>query len=132
MAGLFKKEVVIKPNSSSTLAQAKTSTKNWLDNNFQNATTNKDANNNYIDYFFADIFDSRTGNIIRLFSSACESYYGMTKNADGFIEFELLNLSKLAKTSDIQTVDLTQINGTLANHEERLVALEDNGDGMVI
>jgi len=67
MAGLYKKEVVIRPTSTVTVQAAIDWTKDWLNNTFQDTDSNKNEDGSYIDYFFGDVFDARTGNIIRVF-----------------------------------------------------------------
>lgn len=96
MAGaLYKKEVVIRPSSTISVQGGKNWTKNWL-NGFQNNASNEDQYGNYIDYFFGDLFDSRTGNIYRIFSDACTSKYSLTT-----LEFDIVDLSKLIPKTDI-------------------------------
>jgi hypothetical protein len=135
MGGLYKKEVVVRPTSTMSVQGAKDWTKNWL-SSFQDATTNKDANGVYIDYFFADIFFAGTGNIYRVFSEPCKTKYEMS-----VVDFEILDVSKFAtKTAltatntsvssntvaiaNIAPTDLTAINTTLGEHTDRIVALE--------
>jgi len=70
MAGaLWKKEVVIRQNSTIGIAAAQNWTKNWLAS-FQDDPSNIDGNGDYIDHFFGDLFDARTGNLYRIFSDA--------------------------------------------------------------
>ena len=89
MAGaLWKKEVVIRPTSTISVSAAQNWTKNWLAS-FQDDTNNKDKKGNYIDYFFADLFDARTGNLYRIFSDAAGKYYDMTQTV-----FDILVTSK--------------------------------------
>ncbi len=114
MAGLYKKEVVIRPTSTITVQGAKDWTKNWLNNTFQEASSNKNSDGTYKDYFFGDIFDSRTGNIYRVFSDACADKYDLTT-----LEFEILDTSKFAKEEELNVVE-----ETLVEHTDRIVALE--------
>jgi len=113
MAGLYKKEVVVRPTSTITVQGAKDFAKNWLNDHFQNADDNKDSNDNYIDYFFADVFDARDGNIYRVFSDACASKYEMT-------ELEFVILDKVEIDNSISTIKTTV---TEAN--EKLDAIEE-------
>ncbi len=113
MAGLYKKEVVIRPTSTITVQGAKDWTKDWLRDTFQDASENKDSNDNYIDYFFADIFDARTGNIYRVFSDACTDKYEMT-----VLEFEILN--KVEIDTKLETIETTVIQAN-----EQLNAIEE-------
>jgi len=79
MAGaLWKKEVVIRQTSTISITGAKDWTKNWL-SSFQNKPENIDASGGYIDYFFADLFDARTGNLYRIFSDAAGAKYSMSE-----------------------------------------------------
>lgn len=143
MGGLYKKEVLVKPTSTATTDGAIEFTKNWLNNTFQNKEDNLDENGNYKDYFFADVFDSRNGNILRVFSDACEAYYGMTE-----LVFEVLNTSKFATATaleetntlitvnaeaigNIEPTDITEIENTLVEHTDRIVALENTQDDEV-
>jgi len=114
MAGLYKKEVVIRPTSTITVQGAKDWTKNWLNNTFQEEDSNKNSDGTYKDYFFGDIFDSRTGNIYRVFSDACADKYDLTT-----LEFEILDTSKFAKEEELNVVE-----ETLVEHTDRIVALE--------
>jgi len=114
MAGLYKKEVVIRPTSTITVQGAKDWTKNWLNNTFQEADSNKNSDGTYTDYFFGDIFDSRTGNIYRVFSDACADEYALTT-----LEFEILDTSKFAKEEELSVIE-----ETLVEHTDRIVALE--------
>ena len=81
--GLYKKEVLIRPASTTTMDAAITQIKNWLNGTFQEKAANITASGSYVDYFFADIFDARTGQIIRVFSDATNTKYSMT---DAFFE----------------------------------------------
>lgn len=118
MAGLYKKEVVIRPTSTVTVQAAIDWTKDWLNNTFQDTDSNKNEDGSYIDYFFGDVFDARTGNIIRVFSDACSSKYDMTT-----LVFEVLDTSKFTKNEDFtSTVDVLIKNDKSV--EDRISALE--------
>lgn len=148
MGGLFKKEILVKPTSTATQDQAIAATRNFV-NGFQNAASNKDVNGNFIDYFFGDCYDSRNGNIYRVFSDACSGYYAMP-NTDGLVKYDILDNAKLAlKTEipslnglasetyvtdaigniDIPEVDMTAVNNTLGDHTNRIEALESSTSG---
>lgn len=129
MGALYKKEVVIRPTSTMTVQGAIDWTQNWLMTAFQDKAENKDANGNYIDYFFADIFDSRTGNIYRVFSNPCTTAYSLTT-----LNFEILDKSKFATTLELASVSenvsnngvlIAQNTTTLGEHDSRLDALEN-------
>lgn len=95
MAGaLWKKEVVIRPSSTISVQGGKDWTKNWLDS-FQNDPSNLNPDGTYIDYFFGDMFDSRTSNLYRIFSSACQSKYSLT-----VLEFNLLIMSRFVLATE--------------------------------
>jgi len=98
MAGaLWKKEVVIRQNSSIGIVAAQNWTKNWLAS-FQDEPDNIDGNGEYIDHFFGDLFDARTGNLYRIFSDAAGIKYSMTD-----VIFDVLITSKFVpwvKVSD--------------------------------
>ena len=146
MPGLYKKEVLIREVSTISVQAAKDWTINWITNEFQEAESNKstqyDEDGNpiyvdsygYIDYFFADIFDSRDGNIYRVYSESCRPKYSMTN-----IEYSILDNAILAKKAEIpkiindeitlngDTVELTHLpyEGVLIGDEARIV-IADN------
>ncbi len=96
MAGaLWKKEVVIRQNSTISVSAAQDWTKNWLAS-FQDDPDNIDGNGEYIDYFFGDLFDSRTGNLYRIFSEAAGVKYNMPN-----VVFDVLITSKFVAWTDV-------------------------------
>jgi hypothetical protein len=109
MAGaLWKKEVVIRQNSTVTVAGGQNWTKNWL-NSFQDDSSNIDQNGEYIDFFFADLFDSRTGNLYRIFTDAAGTRFNMTDTV-----FDILDTSKYVAVEDVSdnpnlTVDQSKL-----------------------
>lgn len=149
MGGLYKKEILVKPTSTATKEQAIAATRTFV-NSFQNAAANKDGNGNFIDYFFGDCYDSRNGNIYRVFSDACSGYYAMP-NTDGLVKYDIIDNDVLALKSEIPSVDglasttyvddaiagidtggsvdLTEVNNTLSDHTNRIVALESSTSG---
>jgi hypothetical protein len=114
MAGLYKKEVLIRPVSTITVQGAKDFAKNWLKDTFQDVDSNKDADGNYIDFFFADIFDARNGNIYRVYSEACDEKYSM----GGALEFEILNNVQINQSIDA-------VNSAVEETNENLTAIEN-------
>lgn len=84
---LKKKEVIIRPSSSATKEAALNSSLTWL-NGQQNHSSNKNGSG-YIDHFFCDVFDSRTNDLYRIFSDACEVEYGLEK-VNGMILFHII------------------------------------------
>jgi len=96
MAGLYKKEVLIREVSTVSVPAAMTWTINWITNTFQNKASNIDGNGDYIDFYFADIFDSRDGNIYRVYTEACKPQYSMTN-----IEYTILDNSLLAQKAEL-------------------------------
>jgi len=122
MGGLYKKEVIIRPTSNVTIQGAIDFTKGWLNDTFQNKADNKDANGDYIDYFFGDIFDARSGNIYRVFSNACADKYNMTD-----LVFDVLITSKFATTKAVKET-VTAVENTLVKYKDRIVALEKQDD----
>ena len=67
MAALKKLDVMIRQNSTISQDDAIKWTKNWL--NFrQEDSSNKDDNGNYINDYFADLFDSRDNSSWKIFS----------------------------------------------------------------
>lgn len=145
MAGLYKKEVLIREVSSISVQGAKTWTINWITNTFQEATRNTTIQYDeagdpiypdqygYIDYYFADVFDSRDGNIYRVFSTACAAKYDMTN-----LEYAILDNSKIALKVELpkivnetltisgNTAQLTHapLDGTIIGDEVRVVVQE--------
>ena len=139
---LYKKEVLIKPTSVSTHDEAVATTRAFV-NSFQNMPTNKDGSGAYIDFFFADLFDSRNGNLYRVFSDACTTQYAMP-NIGGLIKYTILDNTLLALKTEVPSVaglatisyvdtavasgvgsaDLTAINAAISNHETRIGTLE--------
>ena len=115
MSGLYKKEVLVRPTSTITVQGAKDFTKDWLNDTFQNKASNKDEDGNYIDYYFGDVFDARTGNIYRIFSDACADKYDMT-----VLNFDILITSEFAKETE-----LTAINQEVESNIDRIVSLEN-------
>ena len=67
MSALKKLDVMIRANSTISQDDAVQWTKNWL-NNRQEADTNKDEDGNYLEDFFADLFDSRDNSLWKVFS----------------------------------------------------------------
>jgi len=100
---LYRKDVLVRPNSTISEADAINWTRNWL-NNFQNADENKDEDGKYKNYFFADIFFAKNKKIIRVFSDACKDAYNMQADENGLIEFTLLDVQQI--NNKIQTLDV--------------------------
>jgi hypothetical protein len=115
---LYIKQVLIRQNSSITFEGAKAWTIDWITRVFQNKDENKDENGNFIDYFAADVFDSRTGDIARVFTDAAKSYYHMSTQ-----EFLLLSPRNYVKIDEI-VPDINSID--LSNPAERKAAIEDS------
>jgi len=122
---LWKKEVLVRPNSSATFDQAMEWTRNWLKNTFQDKPENKDENGNYKDYFFADVFFApghpNGGQLWRIFSDACKDKYGLTPAASGRIEFKILDQPSLED-------EIAQMEVVVDSHEERITALENSSN----
>jgi len=111
MAGLYKKEVLIRPVSTITVQGAKDFATNWMRDTFQEVDSNKDADGNYIDYFFADVFDARTGNIYRVFTEACKDKYSMDT-----LEFDVLDKVKI-------NASIAEIDETVERANEQIEAM---------
>lgn len=92
---LWKKEVLVRPNSPLDFDGAMDWARNWLNNTFQEADENKDENGNHKDYFFADVFFApghpNGGQLWRIYADACAQKYGMQPASSGRIEFNILN-----------------------------------------
>lgn len=135
---LYKKEIVVRPNSTATEAQAIAATRDFV-NSFQNASGNANGSGGFIDFFFGDCFDSRNGNIYRIFSDACAGEYSMP-HENGLIKYDVLNNATNATKEYVTdaidaidlgaggTTDLTAINDTLTDHETRIEVLETAED----
>jgi len=118
---LYKKEVLVRPNSPADFKAAMNWTRDWLQNTFQDDPNNKDENGNYKDYFFADVFfayghKTNSGQIWRIYTDPCKDKYGLTPAASGRIEF-LIN-------------DKEGIDKVLDEHDARITALENSDDGV--
>jgi len=98
MASLYKKNVLIRGNSTITLGAAITWTKNWV-NTFQERDENKDENGNYIAYYYADLFDSRVKKLLYVFSDAAVNYYSMDAQW-----FTVIDMSQVVKTDMVTGV----------------------------
>jgi len=110
MAGaLWKKEVVIRQNSTIGIVAAQNWTKNWLAS-FQDNPVNIDENGDYIDHFFGDLFDARTGNLYRIFSDAAGVKYSMPN-----VIFDVLITSKFVPWDSVSD------NPDLATDEDFLI-----------
>lgn len=116
---LYKKEVLVRSNSSAYFEAAMNFSLNWLMNTFQDKPENKDENGNYIDYFFADVFfapghATNSGQTWRIYSTPCGQKYNMTPAATGRIEFKIGDLEGLQNRID--------------DHESRIEALENSSN----
>ena len=128
---LYKKDVLVRPNSTEDFEAAMNFSINWLMNTFQDKPENKDADGNYIDYFFADVFfapghATNSGQTWRIYSTPCEQKYSMIPAATGRIEFMTTNLEGLQAQIDQHTQSLTEVSNELGNHESRIDALENS------
>jgi len=123
---LYKKEILVRPNSTEDFAEAMDFAQNWLDNTFQNIPANKDANGNFIDYFFADVYfaegHANGGQLWRIYTGACKDQYGLQPAPSGRIEFLIM--------------DKVSINNAIvaehdknAEQDDRITALENNTNG---
>ncbi|WP_456432664.1 hypothetical protein [Nitratifractor sp.] len=123
---LYKKEVLVRPNSTADFEAAMSFAQNWLMNTFQDKATNKDENGNYIDYFFADVFfapgHALGGQTWRIFTPPCADKYSMTPDPNtGRIEF------KIADLAGLQSQIAANAN-EISDHESRIQALENSSD----
>ncbi len=118
---LYKKDILVRPNSTANFETAMLASLNWLNTTFQDKPENKDANGNYIDYFFADVFFSyghstNSGQLWRIYTPACQSMYGLTPAATGRIEMKM--------------IDSPSIESMLQNHDDRITSLELGSDSV--
>lgn len=137
--GLYKKEVLVRPNSTADFETAMNFAQNWMMSNFQDDPENKDADGNYIDYFFADVFFAPGhplgGQTWRIFTPPCADKYSMDPVATGRIEYKVTDLltveERLAAAEAAGTAQdrrLGEIVAELDEHEDRIVALENSGN----
>jgi len=131
---LFKKEVLVRPNSSANFTQAMEFSINWLTDTFQEKADNKDEDNNYIDYFFADVFfanghATNSGQLWRIYSTPCGSKYTMTPAETGRLEFMINDLvgtqTAIQENSNNLATLTTEVSNELEDHDERITALEN-------
>lgn len=99
---LLKKEIIIKTTSIMTLSQIKVACRGIV-NSFQTAITNKKPEGTFIDYFFADIYDARDGNLYRIFSDSCESTYSLIKT-DGYLFYTLIDKANSGAVTPPETL----------------------------
>ena len=99
---LLKKEIIIKTTSVMTLSQIKVACRGIV-NSFQTANTNKKPEGTFIDYFFADIYDARDGNLYRIFSDSCESTYALIKT-DGYLFYTLIDKANSGPVTPPETL----------------------------
>lgn len=140
---LYKREILVRHNSSYDFDGAMNWSLNWL-NGLQDRDDNKDTEGNYIDYYFADVFfapgHANGGQVWRIFSSACEQKYAMQKDPNtNRIEFKINDLVGLQAQIDENAQAFEQIaqeveslGDTVESNTERIEALEanDTGDGV--
>jgi len=124
--GLYKKEVLVRPNSTANFETAMNWTRDWLNKTFQEVAENKDKNGDYKDYFFADVFFSyghstNSGQTWRIFSDACKDKYALKPADSGRIEFILNDKENTDKA-------IKAIDNKVADHENRLTTLENTAD----
>ena len=128
---LYKKEVLVRPNSTADFTTAMNFALNWLDNTFQVPATNKDAQGNYIDYFFADVFfanghATNSGQLWRIFSTPCQQKYSMLPASTGRIEYLINDLVGLQARIDANATSISNVETTQQDHDVRIVALENS------
>lgn len=106
---LFKKEILVNPDSIASFDEVMIFSQNWLDVTFQNKPGNTD-------YFFADVFfpsghATHSLQLWRIYTSACIDGKG---------------LSPSETTGRIEWIvgDLDTVNSDLRKHNERLLSLE--------
>ena len=118
---LYKKEVLVRPNSTMDFAGAMNWTRDWLMRTFQDVAQNRDENGNYKDYFFADVFfayghQTNRGQIWRIYADPCEQKYGLQRAPSGRIEFLISDKEGLeARVSELEArvVQLEDENGSV-------------------
>jgi len=123
--GLFNNQVIIRPTSTITVEAAQKWTQNWLNTNYQEVVSNKDTNGNYVNFYMADIFDGRSGNLYKVFSDACAKEYDMKQ-----LTFTLLDTKQFASSKEVQATTQTATNNEAAI--KSLIAKEGTTQAVVI
>jgi len=98
---LTKKEFVINPTSTASVADELTDAFVVL-NSLQDAA--QDWMGGYVEYFCADMYDSRTGIIYRMYSDAARDHFSMGGSV--FVILNPPNLLKLSDTEDNPDLDV--------------------------
>ncbi len=130
---LYKKEVLVRPNSTASFETAMNFAQNWMMNTFQDKPENKDEDGNYIDYFFADVFFAPGhplgGQTWRIFTPPCGNKYSMTPDSNtGRIEYKVTDLVAVVSRLDSLEAADTEQDNELEDHEDRITALENSGN----
>ncbi|ADV46422.1 hypothetical protein [Nitratifractor salsuginis] len=134
---LYKKEVLVRPNSSADFEAAMNFARDWLMNSFQDKPENKDENGNYIDYFFAAVTFAKGhatngGQIWLIFAPPCEQKYSMTPDPNtGRIEFITADLDGVNARIEAVEQTVTENSNQIENHEVRIEALENTSNDEV-
>jgi hypothetical protein len=125
VGALYKKEILIRQVSTVSKQGAIDFTKDWLNDNFQEVSSNK-SNGDYIDFFFADIFDSRNGDIYRVFADACSDEYSLTDTV-----FDVLVPEEFVSRVDFDSIanDLDSRITALENESASITSFSDIGGG---
>jgi len=110
---LVKDEWIIRKSSSISIEKAENYIRQQLDNK-QDDDKNKNLNGEYVDYFFADLFDSRDGSLYRIYSSAATT---ASKVIDGSVE---------NGDSYYNVVKMSEIYNTIANEYVSKSYADDN------
>jgi ribosome recycling factor len=126
---LYKKEVLVRPNSTANFETAMQFAINWLDNTFQNVATNKDANGNFIDYFFADVYfvtghATNSGQLWRIYSTPCATKYSMLPATTGRIEYMMIDPVGIDAKIQANTNSIASVNTVNSDLTLRVSALE--------
>lgn len=116
---LIKEEWIIRKTSTISIDAANSYIRDQLDNK-QDAEENISSSGDYIDNFFADLFDSRDGSLYRIYSVGAtnnsavidgdadngDSYFNVVLTADVITEIE--NSGTFLKTSDASVTYATK------------------------
>jgi len=103
---LVKEDWVIRKTSTVSIPDALAYVRSKMDDKQEDSAT--DSNGNYIDYFFADLFDSRTNYLYRIYSTAAANsdvvIDGDADNGDAY--FDVVNVDNVIAEIDSRDIYL--------------------------
>jgi hypothetical protein len=119
---LVKDEWIIRKSSSISIEKAENYIRNQLDKK-QDDDKNKNLSGDYVDFYFADLFDSRDGSLYRIYSTAATENSkvidGSTENGDSY--YNVVKISEIYDTISEKYVTKSYANDNLV----KIVDLND-------